>query len=287
MSMRGHISYSTAVLIITCAGSIALAQEQQPPCGGDEIARAAVSQVSDGRTFTLADGREVRLAAIEVPPMPLLQQSNPAATPGAEAAKAAQAALDALAGGDFVVLRRAQAATDRYGRIVAYAYTERDGDELFVQGELITAGFARVGDQVGSPACAAALLARETAARKARLGLWADPYYDLIDAETPADVLAHKGQFALVEGHVVSVRQSGATIYVNFGPHWSEDFAVTVRKRNERSFAAAGIDLPSLAGRRVIVRGFIEARGNVGGKTRGSPSIEATRPEQIETADGN
>ncbi len=107
------------------------------------------------------------------------------------------------------MLRRAQIASDRYGRIVAYAYTERDGDELFVQGELIAAGFARVGDQVGSRACAAALLARETAARKAKLGLWADPYYDLIDAETPADVLAHKGQFALVEGRVVSVRESG------------------------------------------------------------------------------
>ncbi len=170
--------------------------------------------------------------------------------------------------------------SDRYGRIVAFAYTERDGDELFVQGELITAGFARVSDQVGSRACDAALLAREKAAREARLGLWADPYYDLFDAKTPADVLVHKGRFAPVEGHVVSVRQSGATIYVNFGPHWSEDFAVTVRKRNERSFAPAGLDLQSLAGRRVTVRGFIEARG-----TWGSPSIEATRPEQIETAD--
>ncbi len=248
------------------------------------MARATVSRVTDGRTFTLSDGREVRLAAIEVPLLPLPKESNHDSdtAPGGVAAKAA---LDALAGGDSVVLRRAQTATDRYGRTVAFAYTERDGDELFVQGELITAGFARVGDQVGSRACAAALLARENAARKARLGLWADPYYDLLDAETPADVLAHKGQFALVEGHVVSVHQSGATIYVNFGPHWSEDFAVTVRKRNERSFAAVGLDLQSLAGRRVIVRGFIEARGNVGGKTRGSPSIEATHPEQIETAD--
>ena len=75
-----------------------------------------------------------------------------------------------------------------------------------------------------------------------------------------------KGQFALVEGKVVSVRESGATIYVNFGQRWSEDFAVTVRKRNERNFAAAGLDLQGLAGRRVIVRGFIEARG-----TRGQP----------------
>ena len=120
---------------------------------------------------------------------------------------AAKNALDALAGGDNVVLRRAQIASDRYGRIVAYAYTERDGDELFVQGEMIAAGFARVGDQVGSRGCAAALLGPEKAARKAKLGLWANPYYDLIDAETPADVLAHKGRFALVEGKVVSVRR--------------------------------------------------------------------------------
>jgi endonuclease YncB( thermonuclease family) len=253
-------------------------QTAAPACGGDDIIRATVSRVSDGRTLTLADGREVRLAGIEVPPMPLPRDSDQAAAaaPGGAAAKDA---LDALAGGDAVVLRRAQAAPDRYGRIVAYAYTERDADEFFVQGELIAAGFARVGGQAGG-GCAAALLARENAARKAKLGLWADPYYDLLDAETPAAVLTRKGQFALVEGKVVSVRESGPTIYVNFGRRWSEDFSVTVRKRNERTFAAAGLDLQGLEGRRVIVRGFIEARG-----AHGSPSIEATRPEQIETAD--
>ncbi len=138
------------------------------------------------------------------------------------------------------------------------------------------------GSATGSAAaaCAAELLKRENAARAAKLGLWADPYYDVLDAETPADVLAQKGRFALVEGKVVSVRESGATIYVNFGRRWSEDFTVTVLKRNERNFAAAGLDLSGLAGRRVLVRGFVEARG-----TAGSPWIEAARPEQIETAD--
>jgi endonuclease YncB( thermonuclease family) len=279
MTMRGPLRYSTALLLITCAGSLALAQDQSaaPACGADEIARGTVSRVTDGRTLTLADGREVRLAAIEVPPLPLPQE--PGAASGGAAVKAA---LDALAGGDDVVLRRAQAATDRYGRLVAYAYTERDGDELFVQGELIAAGFARVGDQVAGRACATELWARENAAREDKLGLWANPYYEVLNAEAAADVLAHKGQFALVEGNVVSVRESGATIYVNFGRRWSEDFAVTVRKRNERSFAAAGLDLKTLAERHVIVRGFIEARG-----ARSSPSIEATRPEQIETTDRN
>jgi len=257
---------------------VALAQEQQKPapaCGGDEIARGTVSRVVDARTFVLADGREVRLAAIEAPLLPLPQDSG--AAPGGAAAKAA---LDALVGGDEVVLRRAEAAGDRYGRVVAYAFAVRDGEEIFAQGELIAAGFARVGGHAGGRACAVELLAREKTARAAKLGLWANSYYDVLNAETPADVLARQGRFALVEGRVVSVRESGSTIYVNFGRHWSEDFTVTILKRNERNFTAAGLDLKGLAGRRVRVRGWIEQRG-----AGGSPSIEAAHPEQIESAD--
>jgi endonuclease YncB( thermonuclease family) len=252
-----------------------MAQEQPsaaPACGGDVIARGIAKRVIDARTFTLDDGREVRLAAVEVPPV------ASGAAPGGTAAKAA---LDALIGGDDIVLRRADIATDRYGRIVAYAFAVRDGEELFAQGELIASGFARVGDHVGSRACALELLKNENAARAAKLGLWADSDYHVLDAETAADVLARQGRFALVEGKVVSVRESGATIYVNFGRRWSEDFTVTVLKRNERNFTAAGLDLKGLAGRRIRVRGFIEARGGTGL----SPWIEAEYPEQIETAD--
>jgi endonuclease YncB( thermonuclease family) len=257
-----------------CGCSGAIAQEQPNGtsiCGGDVIARGVAKHVIDGRTFTLDDGREVRLAAIEVPPL------EGGAAPGADA----RAALDALIGGDEIVLRRADTATDRYGRIVAYAYAVRDGEELFAQGELIASGFARVGDHVGSRTCTMALLESENAARAAKLGLWADSHYDVLDAEAAADVLARRGRFALVEGKVVSVRESGATIYVNFGRRWSEDFTVTVLKRNERNFTAAGLDLKGLAGRRIRVRGFVEARGGTGR----SPWIEADYPEQIETAD--
>jgi endonuclease YncB( thermonuclease family) len=252
----------------------AAAQDFSVPCGSGEIGRGTVSRVIDGRSFVLDDGREVRLAAIEVPPLPRAQEID-AAPSGA----AAQQALDALAGGDEVLLRRADTLSDRYGRIVAYVYTLRDGDSLFVQGELIASGFARVGDRVGSRACAAELLSRENTARKAMLGLWADPTYRVFDAQTPTSVLAQRGQFAVVEGDIESVRQSGATIYLNFGRHWSEGFTVTIQKRNERNFTASGLDVMRLGGSRVRVRGFVEARG----ASRASPWIAAERPEQIET----
>ena len=259
-----------------CGCLCAAAQERPQPaiaCGRETVARGAVSHAIDGRTFVLDDGREVRLAAIEVPPLPMSQEAG-AASGGA----AARDALAALLGHAEIVLKQAeQQKTDRYGRLVGYAIVTREGIERSVQSELIAAGFARVAARVGNTACAGELLSREGAARRAKLGLWAGSYYDSLNADNPADVLAELGHFALVEGKVVSVRESGATIYVNFGRRWSTDFTVTILKRNVRNFTAAGLEPKTLAGRRVRVRGWIEERGG--------PWIEAARPEQIEFAD--
>jgi len=78
----------------------------------------------------------------------------------------------------------------------------------------------------------------------------------------------------LVEGKVLSVRQAGATTYLNFGRNWTRDFAVTIPKRMIPVFEGAGIMLKSLENRRIRVRGWIEARGG--------PRIEALRVGQIE-----
>ena len=269
----GLITAFLAGIALLCGETLALAdgaasEQDRQVCGGEEIARGTVGKILDGRTFMLDDGREVRLAAIEVEPQ---DRADPVGRPAA-------AALSALAAGDQVVLLRAESGLDRYGRLLAYAYTLRDGDEFLVQEELVAEGFARVGSRIAG-SCAGDLLGREKAAREAKLGLWADPYYEVLDAETPRDAPAHRGRFALVEGKVASVRESGPTIYVNFGRRRIGDITVTILKRNERSFAAAGLDLRSLAGRRIRVRGWIEARGG------DRAWIEAERPEQVETAD--
>jgi hypothetical protein len=66
---------------------------------------------------------------------------------------------------------------------------------------------------------------------------------------------------------------------MNFGRRWSEALTVTIAKRNERIFAAAGVDPKRLEHLRVRVRGFIEERSG--------PRIEAISPEQIELAERN
>jgi endonuclease YncB( thermonuclease family) len=273
MGWRDGILIALCVAVYGC--TCALAQEQPGRasiCGGEVIAGGTPGRVIDGRTFTLDDGREIRLAGIEVPPLPFPGES--AMAPGGAEARDALAAL--LADGK-VVLRRAEIPSDRYARVLAYAFVSRDGVERFVQAELIAAGVARVAARVGGRDCVAELLGRETAARRAKLGLWANSYYDLLNAANPADVLAERGRFGLVEGKVVSVRESGATIYVNFGRRWTEDLTVTILKRNLRTFTAAGLEPRKLAGRHIRVRGWIEERGG--------PWIEAARPEQIELTD--
>jgi len=224
----------------------ALAEE---PCRLVTVGTATVrAATSDG--LALEDGRTVRLAGIE---------------PGA---------MPELAGGSAITLKRLGAGTDRYGRLHAHVFIDDKGAERWLQADLVARGLARVSSRVGDPACAKALLTHENSARAARLGLWAEPVYVIGKAEDPEEVLRGRGRFSLVEGKVVSVRESGGTIYVNFGRRWSEDFTVTIAKRNERAFVAAGLVPKSLSGRHVRIRGWIEERGG--------PWVEAARPEQIE-----
>ncbi len=159
----GLMAAFTAGFVAICGMTPALADDhpltlERHACGGDEIARGTVGKILDGRTFVLDDGREVRLAAIEVAPLAGSQDRT------GRDARAAAAALAALATGDQVVLRRAESASDRYGRLLAYAYAIRDGNEFLVQRELVAEGLARVGTRIAS-SCAGELLDREKAAR--------------------------------------------------------------------------------------------------------------------------
>jgi hypothetical protein len=136
-------------------------------------------------------------------------------------------------------------------------------------------GLARVSPRIGDKACAEALLTSERAARAAKRGLWADPNFAPLPSDDLARLTAQQGRFTLVESMVLSVRESGGTIYLNFGRRWTRDFSVIFASRLRRSFITAGIEPKSLEGRRILVRGFIEQRNG--------PIIEVAAPEQIET----
>lgn len=88
---------------------------------------------------------------------------------------------------------------------------------------------------------------------------------------------AELGRFALVVGKVLSVRESGTTIDVDFRRVWTRDFTVIIPRRMARTLAATGVAPKTLEDRRVRARSWIEQRGG--------PVIAAEAPEQIEFAD--
>ena len=230
-------------------------------CNFEVQGEGRVDAVIDASSLRLQDGREVRLAGIE-----------PVVTDKANRS----AALAAIVAGHEVTLRGEDDAPDRYGRQPAFVFL--DGADTPVQGLLLAQGEALASATVANKECASVLFAAEAAGRQAKRGIWASSSA-IKNAESPGDILAGIGRFTLVEGKVLSVRQAGATTYLNFGRNWTRDFAVTISRRMVPAFAAAGIVLKSLENRRIRVRGFIE--------TRGGPRIEAMRVDQIELLGGN
>lgn len=261
-------AFVVAAFVVLSAAAARAQLQPAPGCELEHIGTGKVRRVLDGRTIQLEVGQQVRLAAIEVPTLPLPRHSGPEA----QAALAAKAALDSLVAGRTVILKKHGPDADRYGRVVAHVFVE--GKQRSVQHHLLAEGHARVAAEVGTLACARELQASEAAGRAAGLGLWNDPYYAVRRAEDSARLLTDRGRFTVVEGKVLSVRENRGTIFVNFGRRWSEDFTVTILKRNESIFNAAGLTLKKLSGREIRVRGVVEQRGG--------PWIEVARPEQIQ-----
>ncbi len=273
--------WGPVLMVVLVVGSVPQARAQgavpapAAACGGDVVGAGSVRSIVDGRSFGLDDGRPVRLAAVEVPPLPALDESGVRAAAG----QAARLAFASIVSGQRVELRYRDTTTDRYGRAVAHVYLAVGGRPLNAAQSLLAQGHARVAAEVGDRVYAAEMLAFERAARAAKFGLWGEPYYGVLEAQSGAELLARHGRFALVEGKVLSVRETGGTIYMNFGRRWSDALTVTIWKRNERTFAAAGLPPKSLENRHVRVRGWIEERNG--------PRIEARHPEQIEIAERN
>jgi endonuclease YncB( thermonuclease family) len=242
------------------------------PAALEEGGSGAVVAVVDGDTLMLDDGRQVRLVGIQAPKLPLGREGFET-WPLAETAKAA---LEDLALGREVRLGHGGRQIDRHGRALAHLYRV-DGSPggLWLQGELLARGLARVYSFADNRALVAEMLALEAAARAAGRGIWADPWYRVRDPEDLVQGLADaRDSFQIVEGRVADaavVRKRG---YLNFGNDWKSDFTVSIDPAALRLFEAAGLPLDGLEGRRIRVRGWV--------KSLNGPMIDATHPEQIE-----
>ncbi len=237
------------------------------PASSDTLANGGsgrVVEIVDGDTLILEDGREVRLVGIQAPKLPLGRR-NFKTWPLADTAKSA---LTTLALYKTVTLSYGGRRVDRHNRLLAHLHDEKG---VWIQGELLRSGMARVYSFQDNRAQIAEMLAMERKARAARRGIWRHRFYQIRDADTAH---RHIGGFHLVEGQVRAVAARRKYTYLNFSDNWRTDFTIAVAARVRRLFKDAGLDLEALQGKTVRVRGWI--------KSRNGPLIDATHPEQIE-----
>jgi endonuclease YncB( thermonuclease family) len=255
-----------------CVSVFALAVLLAAALGADALAEADagvnVTEVVDGDTVVLqraVDGADrVRLVGIQAPKLALEREGFAPWPLAAESRRA----LARLVDGRSVRLVPGDNPRDRHGRILAHLFT---GDTLWVQGEMLRLGMARVYILADNRIRVSEMLALERAARAAGRGIWGHPFYAV---RAPAETGRHLNSFQLVEGRVLDAARVRTRVYLNFGPDWRTDFTVTLDSGARRLFRAAGFDPLSLEGRRVRVRGWL--------RDFNGPLIDATHPEQIE-----
>lgn len=261
--MRFRILPRSAFLAIVV---VSAALDLRPAFAREDLviaARARVAEAIDGDTVRLDDGREVRLVGIQAPKL-ALGRKNFKEWPLGEESKAA---LSRLSVGRVLELRHGGASGDRHGRILAHLFRD---DGLWVQGEMLKAGMARVYTFPDNRARAAEMYALEREARDAKRGIWAHPFY----AVRGPDRLGREiGTFQVVSGTVLDVGRAKNIVFLNFGADWRSDFTIRIDGKAQRLFRAAKFDLDSLKGRAVEVRGWL--------KLENGPMIDATHPEQI------
>lgn len=268
MRIRSFLAVFLLAAVVVARPGATLAFSTLPADALKATGQARVVSVTDGDTLVLDNGVTVRLVGLQAPKLPL-DRPNFKEWPLAGEAKQA---LEALVLRQRLSLHPATTPTDRWQRTLAHL--SRD-DGLWVQGEMLRQGWARMYTFPDNRMLASSMLALEREARSARRGIWRHPYYAVL---TPESAARATNTFQLVEGTIVDAAEVKGRVYLNFGEDWKTDFTIMVPARVKRALAKQGNDPLSLEGRTVRVRGWL--------KSYNGPMVELTHPEQLEVLEG-
>ena len=247
------------------------AKEQQSPAPTLTAPRnARIAQTLNAKNLLTQSGEHLRIASIQAPNM---AETSGKMRPGQPMGKEATAALAALVNGkQLSIIQSTTEPTDRHGRSVALLSLP-SGESL--QARLIADGWAIAYPFPDFREYIREWQAHEDTARKAKLGIWAHPYWQVADALTLPDAEPDE-RYQLVEGVVKQAKQVRNNWYLNFGDDYRTDFTGFISKADAKR-AFADMDIAALTGKRVRIRGWVYRRNG--------PSIDIALPEQIEVLD--
>ncbi|MEM0908943.1 MAG: thermonuclease family protein [Pseudomonadota bacterium] len=203
--------------------------------------RAHILAHDGGLSFTLDDGRELRLADLSLP--------HNQVSVSDEAGWREQ-----LIGQNVGVYQSVGAAEngDRYGRLIGDLRLPPHSNSLLAT--VLSEGLALVDPAHMSGVCVDALFVAEGEAESGRRGLWSTP--NLVRDADDGGLADEAGIYVIVEGLVKSVGETSQTTYLNFGDEYRTDFTALARRGDTKGWT---LSLPSLKGERVRLRGVLEA----------------------------
>ena len=151
------------------------------------------------------------------------------------------------------------------------AHAEIKQDRVWVEGEMLAEGLARVRTTQSNPEMVAEMLKIEKEARDNKRGLWANSTLQILNAE---NVTGQENAFAIVEGTPKAAAITRNMIFLNFADDYKKDFTVGIPTNLRIAFAKRGMDVQKLAHVPLRVRGMVQSYNG--------PFIEIDHPEQIE-----
>lgn len=231
------------------------AAPERGPVHGDfaelrQMDSAIVNQVIDPLHILLRDGRIVQLTGIDVPDFDPLEAG--------EISAQGRERLEKMLKDKQVRLYQTKdqnaGRVNRMGHHLAHVILV-EGD-IWLQGDLLAEGLARVRPSQRNPEMAEQMVALEDKARESGRGLWEKKgQYAILTPETASHAI---NDWAIVEGEIHSTALVNNVLYLNFGPDWRTDFTIGLTSNIRRQLQNAGTDAQNLAGRTVRVRGWIE-----------------------------
>lgn len=238
----------TPELLLTLTLVLVILAGSWPAFGAEPTGKLHVRQVLSGDSFLLEDEEPVRLSFIISPEAP----PDPDQAPSWAPAEAARRALAQLLESAPITIHPTIDGLDRYGRQPALVYLP---DGQLLQTALLRQGHARIIALPADEELSRELLAAEQKARIARRGLWDHPYYRIRPAR-PSNLEADR--FQVVIGIIVSANRVRNGAYLNFGRHWKTDVTVRLDRTAAASFEERYSPVEELAGRRALVRGWVQ-----------------------------
>jgi len=240
---------TTAFLIsIAITTTITTSCRELPGSPGD--GEYKVKNVIDGDTVELTNGLKVRYTGIDTPETRYRSGGEWIFDPESFAVSARDFNRS-LVYGNVVRLEFDEEKTDKYGRWLAYVFTDNG---MMANEELIREGLAMVYTFLPNTRYYDRLIAAQEEARINRRGLWKDPAPIL-----PVEAKDHIGQFGTVSGRVTDVKMSPRRICLYLDKDPDRMLRVVIFTRNLPLFHNKGIDAAEdYVDEHVVVTGKIE-----------------------------